>query len=188
MYTRVGGPCGRKFGHSAAREIPDIFQAGVWKISDIFQAIVLISRQRNTAHLSTLPFFASWDYGVKRVLLQFCVASFALERKAKIVRPLVFVRISCAGACAKNNHFKQYNWNPTPSKNKVIESKKCVSKIWALLSLGLILFFLRLGHSQPQQEWHMIKVQFGTPYDKNLCVVTIAGKRGQLNSSLGLKG
>ena len=48
--------------------------------------------------------------------------------------------------------------------------------------------FLRFGDSEPQQEWHMIKVQFGTPYDKNLCVVTIAGKGDQLNSSLGLEG
>ena len=48
--------------------------------------------------------------------------------------------------------------------------------------------FLRFGDSEPQQEWHMIKVQFRTPYDENLCVVTIAGKGCQLNSSLGLEG
>ena len=47
LYIRVGVACGRKFGRSVARKIPDIFQAGAWKISDIFQAIVLTSWQRS---------------------------------------------------------------------------------------------------------------------------------------------
>ena len=57
-----------------------------------------------------------------------------------------------------------------------------------MLSGYLASSFLRFGDSEPQQEWHMIKVQFGTPYDKKFMCGDYCWEGGQLNSSLGLEG